>query len=126
MDGRVEDSKLMWALGNYSRFIRPGAVRLSVSAFDQTGALIPDGDTDQQGLMCSAYKNVDGTYVIVVINYANEEKEFSIHKEKVGNAQWQVYRTSDKEGENLLPVGKVKSGKIVHIPARSIITLQSN
>ena len=72
----------MWALGNYSRFIRPGAVRLSVSAFDQTDALIPDGDTDQQGLMCSAYKNVDGTYVMVVINYANEEKEFSIHKGK--------------------------------------------
>ena len=115
----------MWALGNYSRFIRPGAVRLSVSAFDQTGALIPDGDTDQQGLMCSAYKNVDGTYVMVVINYAIEEKEFSIDKEKVGNAQWQVYRTSDKEGENLLPVEKVKSGKTVQIPARSIITLQS-
>ena len=27
-DGRVEDSKLMWILGNYSRFIRPGAVRM--------------------------------------------------------------------------------------------------
>ena len=124
LDGRVEDSKLMWALGNYSRFIRPGAVRLSVSAFDQTGALIPDGDTDQQGLMCSAYKNVDGTYVMVVINYANEEKEFSIHKGKVGNTQWQIYRTSDKEGENLLPVRTVKSGKTVQIPARSIVTLQ--
>ena len=124
LNGRVEDSKLMWALGNYSRFIRPGAVRLSVSAFDQTDALIPDGDTDQQGLMCSAYKNVDGTYVMVVINYANEEKEFSIHKGKVGNTQWQIYRTSNKEGENLLPVGTVKSGKTVQIPARSIITLQ--
>ena len=54
------------------------------------------------------------------------EKEFSIHKEKVGNTQWQIYRTSDKEGENLLPVGKVKSGKNIQIPARSIITLQSN
>ena len=125
LDGRVEDSKLMWALGNYSRFIRPGAVRLSVSAFDKTGVLIPDGDTDQQGLMCSAYKNVDGTYVMVVINYANEEKEFSIHKGKVGNTQWQIYRTSDKEEEDLLPVGAVKSGRIVQIPARSIITLQN-
>ena len=75
--------------------------------------------------MCSAYKNEDGTYVMVVINYANEEKEFSIHEGKVGNAQWQIYRTSDKEGEDLLPVGTVKSGKIVQIPARSIITLQS-
>lgn len=40
-------------------------------AFDKTGALIPDGDTDQQGLMCTAYKNTDGTYVMVVVNYAN-------------------------------------------------------
>lgn len=74
--------------------------------------------------MCTAYKNTDGTYVMVVVNYANEEKEFSINEEKVGNAQWQIYRTSDKEGEDLLPVGTVKSGKIVQIPARSIITLQ--
>ena len=49
----------------------------------------------------------------------------SIDEEKVGNAQWQIYRTSDKEGEDLLPVGIVKSGKIVQIPARSIVTLQN-
>ena len=75
--------------------------------------------------MCSAYKNADGTYVMVVINYANEEKEFSIDEEKVENTQWQIYRTSDKEGEDLLPVGTVKSGKTVQIPARSIVTLQN-
>ena len=63
--------------------------------------------------------------MIIGVIIANEEKEFSIHKRKVGNAQWQIYRTSDKEGEDLLPVGTVKSGKIVQIPARSIITLQS-
>ena len=125
LDGRVEDSKLMWALGNYSRFIRPGAVRLSVSAFDKTDNLIPDGDTDQQGLMCTAYKNTDGTYVMVVINYSDESKEFRINKNNTGTIQWQMYRTSDIEGEDLLPVGKVKSGKTVQIPARSIITMLS-
>lgn len=141
-DGRVEDSKLMWALGNYSRFIRPGAVRLSVSAFDKAGELMPEGDTDQQGLMCTAYRNEDGTYVMVVINYAEEGKEFAISKEgmtngitdriadgtangivRKGTAQWQMYRTSDKEGEDLLPVRTVKSERKVQIPARSIITL---
>ena len=60
-DGRVEDSKLMWALGNYSRFIRPGAVRLSVSAFDQAGNLIPER-YGPKGLMCSAYQN-DGRLI---------------------------------------------------------------
>lgn len=124
-DGRVEDSKLMWALGNYSRFIRPGAVRLTVSAFDKMKNLIPGGDTDQQGLMCSAYKNADGSYVIVLINYAQAEKEFAIDKIDGNRVQWQVYRTSDIEGEDLMPVEKVKSGKTVRIPARSIITLLS-
>ena len=47
-----EFSKLMWALGNYSRFIRPGAVRLSVFAFDQAGNLIPGGDSGPDGLTC--------------------------------------------------------------------------
>ena len=122
-DGRVEDSKLMWALGNYSRFIRPGAVRLSVSAFDQAGNLIPGGDTDQKGLMCSAYQNADGSYAVVLINYAQEDKEFSINKINGKKTRWQVYRTSDVEGEDLLPVEKVKSGRTVRIPARSIITL---
>lgn len=124
-DGRVEDSKLMWALGNYSRFIRPGAVRLTVSALDKSGKLMPEGDTDQQGLMCSAYRNTDGSFVMVVINYANDEKEFFINKDKGMNKQWQAYRTSDVEGEDLLPVGKVKSGKMIRMPARSIVTLLS-
>jgi hypothetical protein len=87
--------------------------------------LIPGGDTDQQGLMCSAYKNADGSYVIVLINYAQAEKEFAIDKIDGNRVQWQVYRTSDIEGEDLMPVEKVKSGKTVRIPARSIITLLS-
>jgi hypothetical protein len=33
-DGTFEDSKLLWALGNYSRFIRPGAIRVDVTGTD--------------------------------------------------------------------------------------------
>ncbi|KAB4812220.1 hypothetical protein GAG66_23010, partial [Bacteroides thetaiotaomicron] len=59
----------------------------------------------------------------VLINYAQEDKEFSINKINGKKTRWQVYRTSDVEGEDLLPVEKVKSGRTVRIPARSIITL---
>ncbi|MGG6498323.1 UNVERIFIED_CONTAM: xylanase, partial [Bacteroidetes bacterium 56_B9] len=76
-DGKVEDSKLLWILGNYSRFIRPGAVRMSIKATDKSGQVIPEGDTDPQGLMCSAYQNTNGQWVMVVINYADQEKNFT-------------------------------------------------
>ena len=56
LNGEVKDSKLMWALGNYSRFIRPGAVRKAIIAKDNQGKIIPEGDTDVTGLMCSAYQ----------------------------------------------------------------------
>ena len=31
IDGEFSDSKLLWALGNYSRFIRPEAKRIKVA-----------------------------------------------------------------------------------------------
>ena len=67
--------------------------------------------------------NISEGYAVVLINYAQEDKEFSINKINGKKTRWQVYRTSDVEGEDLLPVEKVKSGKTVRIPARSIITL---
>lgn len=121
-DGKVVDSKLMWALGNYSRFIRPGAVRLAVSAADATGKMIAEGDTDPHGIMCSAYRNTDGRLVTVVINYATTDKDFTLHAEK---KNWSMYRTSDIAGENLAPVGKAQSGRKLQIPARSIVTFVS-
>lgn len=129
LDGHVEDSKLMWALGNYSRFIRPDAMRLRVVASDKTGKNIANGDTDPIGLMCTAYKNSDGNLVTVVINYANQEKKISIEqypasiKKRHGN--WRIYCTSDNKKDNLRPIGVIKTGKKIKIPARSILTLVS-
>lgn len=113
----------MWALGNYSRFIRPGAVRKAIIAKDNQGKIIPEGDTDVIGLMCSAYQNTDGKEVFVMINYAAEDKEFTFYQRNGIIKNWTIYRTSDKDGENLLPVGSIKNHEKVVIPARSIITL---
>ena len=123
LNGEVKDSKLMWALGNYSRFIRPGAVRKAIIAKDNQGKIIPEGDTDVTGLMCSAYQNTDGKEVFVMINYAAEDKEFTFYQRNGIIKNWKIYRTSDKDGENLLPVGSIKNHEKVVIPARSIITL---
>lgn len=110
----ARDSKLMWALGNYSRFVRPGAVRLEVTG----------GDGNPFGLMLSAYRNADGTQVFVAINYS--EKEEIITLEGISkDAELHAYRTSDEEGENLKPIGRVKASRIV-LPAKSITTVVGN
>ena len=111
----VRDSKLMWTMGNFSRFVRPGAVR-----FDMEGTMEVDG------LMLSAYKNTDGTLAIVAINYSKEERPISIDLSQLSNLNSQLstaiaYRTSDVEGESLKNVGKVDLKKAT-LPARSVTT----
>ena len=91
---RAQDSRLMWALGNYSRFVRPGAVRYDISSKEKE---------DPYGVMVSAYKNQDGTWVV---------------------ATWQPYRTSDAEGETLKPLAPC-DGTATLAP-RSITTFVSS
>ena len=106
---RARDSKLLWAMGNYSRFVRPGAVRYEV-----------EGEEDPYGLMATAYLNNDGRWVAVVINYGSEPREVELAFTDHKKVQWQQYRTSDIEGENLKPVGICK--KKTTLPAKSITT----
>lgn len=115
MDGvdgvrRAQDSKLLWALGNYSRFVRPGAVRLEVSDEQQQ-------EEDPYGVMTTAFRNADGSLACVAINYSQEEQPFALTTSDSQQHQWQAYRTSDAEGENLKPVGCPAS-----LPPRSITT----
>lgn len=105
----VRDSKWMWTLGNFSRFVRPGAVRLDV-----------EGKMDAEGLMLSAYRNADGTTAVVVINYAHADAKINLSGLSSKTAQ--AYRTSDVEGENLRNIGEVKLSA-VQIPQRSVTTI---
>lgn len=109
--GHAVDSRLLWALGNYSRFVRPGAIRHEVSSSEQF---------DPYGVMCSAYRNTDGQWVAVVINYSQSEQDFSLRLSDTSVGRWQMYRTSDVEGETLKPVGQTQGQ--VSLPPRSITT----
>jgi O-glycosyl hydrolase len=59
-DGFVKTSKSLWALGNYSRFIRPGFHRINCH-----------GSTPE--IMVSAYKNPASNEVIIVLVNTSEE-----------------------------------------------------
>lgn len=105
--GRALPGKLMWCLGQYSRFVRPGAVRYDVSALDANGAEIKDGDTQPYGVMVSAYRNTDGTWVVVAINYSEATRPFVL---KGVDGDWRMYRTSDAADESLKPIGTTAGG----------------
>lgn len=111
---RARDSRLLWALGNYSRFVRPGAVRHDISGTSD----------DPWGLMLTAFHNTDGRWVVVAINYSNEERPLSITLSDGTQPRWQAYRTSDAEGETLKPVSTDNDAN--RLPPRSITTFVSS
>ena len=118
--GWAVDSKLMWALGNYSRFVRPGAVRYDIAATSADGTTLEEGYNDPVGVMCSAYQNKDGKWVVVAINYSEDVKpvDFSFDNQEL--KRWMMYRTSDISTESLSPIGECDGN--TQLAPRSITT----
>ncbi len=122
-NGTVSDSKLLWGLGNYSRFIRPGAVRLGISRSDNA---TPEEAAQQ--VMASAYTHEEqGTLTMVVVNYGNTDQPVSVSSINAGNrslSDFEPYLTSGKT--DLQKQEPVAQDEPVIVPARSIMTLQAN
>jgi hypothetical protein len=70
--GKVIPTKMLWALGNYSRFVRPGMKRIEASVTDGL-----DEIGQAQNLMVSAFENKK-EIICVVINYSNEIKAIQL------------------------------------------------
>ncbi|PJJ84351.1 glycoside hydrolase [Mucilaginibacter auburnensis] len=102
-DGNYYASKMLWVLGNYSRFIKPGYVRFDVK---------PTTELPEK-VMLSAYKH-NKQLTVVIINADSEDYELEIEKMKVDAA----YETSEQNELKISkPVKKVK------VKARSVLTL---
>lgn len=113
-DGFYHDSKLLWALGNYSLFVRPGMIRLQIPNQNATSAA-----TD---VMVTAYKDVSKKkLVIVAVNYSNTTRSYKLNLNgaTVKNDELTPYVTS--ENSNLKKGSNVKSDKF-EIAGRSIVT----
>lgn len=111
-DGNYYDSKMLWAMGNYSRFIRPGYKRVKISS--------SLGDIQAQSFLYSAYKDPStGKLVTVVINTAPEDKVFALKQNGTALTNLKLYITSAQK--NLEPV-IVTQGKVT-IPSRSVVTI---
>ncbi|WP_372755724.1 glycoside hydrolase [Mariniflexile sp.] len=113
-NGNFHESKLLWALGNYSRFVKPNMVRIEAKLKDNKTL-----NEQYEDLMVSAYLNKETQEVtLVVINYSNEIKNLNISDYKIDK----MYVTS--KDKNLR--GTTVKSKNISIESRSINTLIGN
>ena len=64
--GELLHQSSYWAIGHFARFIRPGAQRVLCAA-------------SKQALLCTAFANLDGSLVAVVMNCSDEALAFALH-----------------------------------------------
>ena len=111
-------AKLLWALGNYSRFVRPGMRRVELRG---TGH-------DVRGLMGSAYKDEKAQRVVAVyVNMGADAQTVQLDF-GLGKRGWRLtsvtpYVTSHREGDELKAYPAATAGGPIGIPARSVTTL---
>jgi len=117
-EGDFTITKNLWALGHFSRFIRPGMQRIITSRSDQRSEV-----EAAQDIMLSAYTD-DKKLVLVCINYAQAAKEISLDAKGFGfkNAsKIDQYTTTAGTGDNMKH-RLLTSMNHIQLPARSILT----
>ncbi len=112
-NGSVVTTGRLWAFANYSRFIRPGAVRIGASSGDNN-------------LQVSAYKNSNGVVAIVVLNQSNSAITASYSLQNTGVADGTTvtpYLTNSSNSTARQGTTSVSGGTFsATIPGRSLVT----
>jgi len=112
----IIESKLLWTFGNFSKYIRPGSVRIKLS-----------GANDKYGLLGSAYINDEKEKVIIVfVNMSNSEKTVLVDLSGLDSNKkilsYRPYITSDIVGDDLKEYDLFSSDSVFNIPSRSVVT----
>ncbi|CAM4290152.1 glycoside hydrolase family 30 protein [Zobellia nedashkovskayae] len=115
-DGAIYDSKLLWAFGNYARFIRPGATRISV-AYDNSTTI----KALQNGVLVSAYENTDGSRVVVAVNQSEETVLLALQMNMAAHTKLRSYKTNKDQNLKHNALEKPVDGKFL-LSEKSVTT----
>jgi O-glycosyl hydrolase len=120
-DGIYRTTKLLYTLGNFSRFIRPGMKRIALERSDAMDAV--EAVTKQ---MISAYTDNEQV-VIVAINASTEAVALRLNWRglpgSVGNVvQWKPYLTSNDPYDNLKSCPLLTPDNEFVMPPTSVVT----
>lgn len=112
-NGSFYESKMLWALGNYSRFIRPGYTRVKIENLKDTSL--------NEKFLASAYKDpITGNLVTVIVNSSNTATSFQLQRQGKDLTGLKAYVTTSQAD---LQAQVLKDGAEIVIPARAIMTI---
>lgn len=106
---QVDPSKRLWAMANWSRFVRPGAVRVGASG---------------SGVRTSAFVNVDGKLAVQVINSGSaRDVSITVSGGDFVAANATAWVTDNTRDCNEIGATVDASGKVSgNVPSRSMVT----
>jgi len=115
----ILESKILWALGNYSRFIRPGMRRVEMRG----------GAQDMDGLLASAYLDAPNKRVVAVLVNMGQKPEIArlalARGERIAATPLNMTPHTTSARQNLAPGQALDAARGLEIPARSVVTLVS-
>jgi glucosylceramidase len=102
-----------WALASFSRFIRPGAVRIAAAT---------DGSS---GLESAAFRNRDGSTVVELLNPAAQAVPVQVSLRHTPPSGWaRPYLTDATDQVAAQPPVRVRDGQLsTTVPPRSVVTV---
>ncbi|MBQ9530729.1 MAG: hypothetical protein IJR70_01530 [Eubacterium sp.] len=104
----IKLTKRLWCLGNYSKFIKSGAVRVDVKE-------------KQKDLLSSAFLNPDGSLVIVYVNQTT--KNINVNIDANNYSKYKLYRTTALDNIKLNSSGDFYSQNELMIPMQSVVSV---
>jgi len=116
-EGDFTITKNLWALGHYSRFIRPGMQRILVQRSDHLNDL-----EAAQNIMLSAYSNSKQS-VIVAINYTTSSKTIQVDIPDVKKIKALKQYVTTADADDNMRSHPLQSLKNITLRPRSIITI---
>ncbi len=121
-EGIYKPTKLLYTLGNFSHFLRPGTKRLSITRTDNLSDI-----NAVSSLMVSAYVNEAAKELIyVVINPTTNEKAIKLSVQNLlpseTVSEFTPYVTTDNSSDNIKKYPSFNASERFIMPATSVVT----
>ncbi len=121
-DGEFTITKNLWALGNYSLFVRPGMTRLNTSRSDGRNAV-----EAAQDVMVAAFSGGADKLVMVLVNYTDYPRKIRPElKNFKGIKSYRTYMTSADVNNNLKPSKDQRFNGTFSLLPRAVTTVVLN